>query len=71
MGKIYKLVDGKPVGVPVRLGLGDSQRTEVLDGLAENDLVIVGETGAMQSGATRSPVSPGGPPGGGGMRRGF
>jgi HlyD family secretion protein len=71
MGKIYKLVDGKAVGVPVRLGLGDSQRTEVLEGLAENDVVIVGELGSMQGGQNRSPMSPGGPPGGGGMRRGF
>ena len=70
LGKVYKLVDGKPVGVAVRLGLGDSQRTEVLEGLAENDVVIVGEQGSMQGGQTRSPVS-GGPPGGGGMRRGF
>jgi hypothetical protein len=71
MGKVYKLVDGKPVGVPVRLGLGDSQRTEVLEGINENDAVVVGESGAGPGGANRSPMAPGGPPGGGGMRRGF
>jgi hypothetical protein len=39
---VYKLEDGKPVPVLVRVGLSDGQRSEVLDGLAEGDKVIVG-----------------------------
>jgi HlyD family secretion protein len=40
---VYKLVDGKPVQVIVRLGASDGTRTEVLGGeLKEGDQVIVG-----------------------------
>ena len=65
MGRVYKMVDGKPVSVPVRLGLGDSQRTEVLDGLAENDVVVIGELGG---GGPQQNSLLGRPPGGGGRR---
>jgi HlyD family secretion protein len=41
-GRVYRLENGKPVPVNVRLGLSDGQRTEVLEGLAEGDKVIVG-----------------------------
>jgi len=42
-GRVYKLGDdGKPVPVNIRVGLSDGQRTEVLEGLAEGDKVIVG-----------------------------
>ena len=41
-GRVYKLEDGKPVPVLIRVGLSDGQRSEVLDGLAEGDKVIVG-----------------------------
>jgi HlyD family secretion protein len=41
-GRVYKLQDGKPVPVLIRVGLSDGQRTEVIDGLAEGDRVIVG-----------------------------
>jgi HlyD family secretion protein len=42
-GRVYKLGDdGKPVPVNIRVGLSDGQRTEVLEGLAECDKVIVG-----------------------------
>jgi len=41
-GRVYKLEDGKPVPVLVRVGLSDGQRSEVFDGLAEGDKVIVG-----------------------------
>jgi len=40
---VYKLVDGKPQQVVVRLGASDGTRTEVLGGeLKEGDLVVVG-----------------------------
>jgi HlyD family secretion protein len=40
---VYKLVDGKPEQVIVRLGASDGTRTEVLGGeLKEGDQVIVG-----------------------------
>ncbi len=42
--KIYKLVAGKPVAVNVRTGISDGHQTEVLDGLAEGDEVVVGGT---------------------------
>ena len=50
-GRVYKLENGKPVPVLVRVGLSDGQRTEVLDGLAEGDKVIVGggEAGSSAS----------------------
>ncbi len=54
-GRVYKLEDGKPVAVPIRVGLSDGQRSEVLDGLAEGDKVIVGggDGAAAASGAQR------------------
>jgi HlyD family secretion protein len=80
-GRVYKLVEGKPVAVALRLGLGDAQRTELLQaqgglqgGLAEGDQLIVGELGGGQqaSGSLLGPSRPpGGGGGGGGMRRGF
>ena len=40
---VYKLVDGKPEAVVVRIGASDGTRTEVLGGeLKEGDLVVVG-----------------------------
>ena len=50
-GRVYKLQDGKPVPVLVRVGLSDGQRTEILDGLAEGDKVVVGggEAGSSAS----------------------
>src|SRR4051812_7722071 len=38
-GRVYKLDNGKPVAVNIRVGLSDGQRTEVLEGLAEGDKV--------------------------------
>jgi HlyD family secretion protein len=46
-GRVYKLdAGGKPIPVFIRVGLSDGQRTEVIDGLAEGDKVVVGEAGA-------------------------
>ena len=40
---VYKLVDGKPEQVVVRVGASDGTRTEVLGGeLKEGDLVVIG-----------------------------
>jgi len=41
-GRVFKLENGKPVQALIRVGLSDGQRTEVLEGLAEGDRVIVG-----------------------------
>ena len=42
-GRVYKLDGtGKPAPVMIRVGLSDGQRTEVIDGLTEDDKVIVG-----------------------------
>ena len=40
---VYKLVDGKPEQVTIRIGASDGTRTEIMgEGLTEGDLVIVG-----------------------------
>ncbi|TMA40580.1 MAG: efflux RND transporter periplasmic adaptor subunit, partial [Deltaproteobacteria bacterium] len=54
-GRVFKLQDGKPVPVLIRVGLSDGQRTEVIDGLAEGDKVIVGggEGGSSSSSQQR------------------
>ena len=49
-GRVYRLENGKPVPVLIRVGLSDGQRTEVLDGLSEGDKVIVGGGEAGSSG---------------------
>jgi HlyD family secretion protein len=49
-GRVFKLENGKPVPVQIRVGLSDGQRTEVLEGLAEGDRVIVGGGEAGASG---------------------
>src|SRR5437870_1697232 len=41
-GRVYKVENGKPVPVNIRVGLSDGQRTEVIEGLSEGDRVIVG-----------------------------
>ncbi|MCD1258779.1 efflux RND transporter periplasmic adaptor subunit [Paenibacillus athensensis] len=37
---VYKVVDGKAVRVPVKLGRDDDERAEVVEGLAEGDEII-------------------------------
>ncbi|MFB3818434.1 MAG: efflux RND transporter periplasmic adaptor subunit [Candidatus Methylomirabilales bacterium] len=41
--RVYVLQGGTPVERVVRVGLSDGQRTEILEGLQEGDLVIVGQ----------------------------
>jgi HlyD family secretion protein len=56
--RVYRLDDGKPVPVPVRVGFSDGQRTWLIDGLAEGDRVIVGggePRGSGQSARRRGP----------------
>jgi HlyD family secretion protein len=51
---VWKLVDGKPVRVPVEIGLDDDAFTEIVGGaITANDTIIVGlgGTGAAPSGA--------------------
>jgi HlyD family secretion protein len=50
---VFKMENGNPVAVSVRLGIADGQRTEVIDGLAEGDQIIVGGGG---SSTTSAPV---------------
>jgi HlyD family secretion protein len=58
---VFKLENGNPVAVSVRLGIADGQRTEVIDGLNEGDQVIVG--GGSSSSAPAQQQSKGGPRG--------
>jgi HlyD family secretion protein len=54
--RVYVLADGKPVERQVKIGLSDGQRTEILDGLAEGDAVIVGTgQGRANTGALGGP----------------
>jgi HlyD family secretion protein len=55
--RLYVLADGKPVERQVKTGLSDGQRTEILEGLAEGDTVILGLGGQTGGGRT----GPGGP----------
>ena len=46
-GRVYKLdASNKLTAVTLRVGLSDGQRSEVIEGLAEGDKIIVGEAGA-------------------------
>ena len=55
VGRVFTLDSGKPVLVPLRLGISDGQRTEVIDGLAESDQVIIGEGGGAAKGPSAGP----------------
>jgi len=68
-GKVYELVDGKPVLKQVRLGLQDSSHTEVLEGMGENEQVIIAEIGGTGPAQQNSLMGGVRPPGGGGGRR--
>ncbi|HVR81482.1 MAG TPA: efflux RND transporter periplasmic adaptor subunit [Luteimonas sp.] len=46
---LYKLVDGKPKQVMVRVGASDGSNTEVSGDIREGDLVIVGSERAVES----------------------
>ena len=52
-GRVFRLENGKPVAVLIRVGLSDGQRTEVLEGLAEGDKVIVGGGDSASGGQTQ------------------
>jgi HlyD family secretion protein len=52
-GRVYKIEHGKPVPVFVRVGFSDGQRTELIEGLADGDRVIVGGGESRASGAKR------------------
>ncbi len=57
--------------VQVKVGISDGSQTEIIDGLKEGDVVVLGLAVAEPANAQR-PGGPGGPPnpfGGGGMRR--
>lgn len=54
--RLYVLQEGKPVQRMVRTGLSDGQQTEILEGLQEGEILIVG-----QGGASRGGQAPGGP----------
>ena len=57
---MFKLDNGNPVAVSVRLGIADGQRTEVIDGLAEGDQVVVGGGSSTTASAPVQQQSKGG-----------
>jgi RND family efflux transporter MFP subunit len=48
---VYKVVDGRAVAVPLRLGPSDGARIAVEEGLAPGDNVVVGGLGQLSDGA--------------------
>jgi HlyD family secretion protein len=58
--RLWVLQAGKPTERAVQIGLSDGQKTEILEGLAEGDLVIVGQ-GGTGTGPAQAPGGPGGP----------
>ena len=54
-GEVWVLRDGVPVRIPVAMGLGDGQVTEIVSGqLAEGDQVILDVKGGEQGSSSRS-----------------
>jgi HlyD family secretion protein len=51
---------GKPAAVPIKLGISDGISTEVLEGLKENDVVVIGMEEPVD-GKGRPPANPFGP----------
>lgn len=68
---VYKLVNGKPEPVKVKLGISDGIFTEVLDGLTAGDQVITGVTSPQPETQAPTGTNPFSGGGGGGRRRGF
>jgi HlyD family secretion protein len=68
---VYKLVNGKPEPVKVKLGITDSIFTEVLEGLTAGDQVITGVTSPQAETQAPTGTNPFSGSGGGGRRRGF
>lgn len=54
---LYLLRDGQPQSVPVKIGISDGITTEVLEGLNENDTIIIAAT-TTKSGGTSPTTNP-------------
>jgi macrolide-specific efflux system membrane fusion protein len=55
---VYVMEGGKPVAVPVKTGVRDTEYTEILSGVDEGQTVLVGELAAPKSGDGPQPPSP-------------
>ncbi|NJD25149.1 MAG: efflux RND transporter periplasmic adaptor subunit [Betaproteobacteria bacterium] len=65
---VFKVVDGKAAGTPVKLGVRRAAQVEVTEGLAAGDLVVTAGQLKLRDGAPVRPVGEGAPqPAGGGM----
>jgi HlyD family secretion protein len=54
--KLYKIIQGKPASFNIKLGIADSQFTEIISGdLKDGDEVIIRELGARKGQADQSP----------------
>jgi HlyD family secretion protein len=54
--RVYKLVDGKPVAIPVKGGISDSTFTEILDGdVKEGDKLVTRDLAAASGAGAQQP----------------
>jgi HlyD family secretion protein len=53
---VYVLANGKPVAVPVKLGISDGVTTEVLEGLKDGDVVLTGMTVSAAASKVATPA---------------
>jgi membrane fusion protein (multidrug efflux system) len=65
---VFKVVDGRAVSTPVKLGVRRSAQVAVTEGLVAGDLVVTAGQLKLRDGAPVRPVGEGAPqPAGGGM----
>ncbi len=46
----YRVLDGRAINAPIKIGEGDREYVEVLEGLKEGDIVITGRGGRVSDG---------------------
>lgn len=58
---VFKVMDGKAVMVKIRLGVRRAAQVEVLEGLAEGDVVVTAGQLKLRDGASVKPIGEGSP----------
>jgi HlyD family secretion protein len=61
---IHLLKDGQPLRQRITIGVTDGKFTEVVDGLAEGDVLVIGQAASGTAGSSKAKTTdgPGGPP---------